>query len=126
MTKWTSEELNKIGAADELDITTLHRDGTPRKPVTIWVVRVGDELYIRSYKGHSGAWYRATQRRGEGRILAGGVAKDVSFVMGGDPALNDKIDEAYRAKYGRYSQYVPPMLTAEARSTTIRLVPRGT
>lgn len=126
MTTWTSDELNKIGVAEELQITTLHVDGTPRKPVTIWVVRVGDNLFVRSYLGRSGAWFRATQMHHEGHIRAGGVEKEVTFVDETDPSINDKIDAAYSTKYRSYPEYVAPMVTAEARSTTIKLVPRST
>jgi hypothetical protein len=125
MSAWTVDELTKIGAEEELDIAPLRGDGTLRKPVTIWVVRVGDDLYVRSYKGRTSAWFRGVQVRHEGRIWAGGVEKDVTFVAETDPAINDKIDAAYRAKYGRYPQYVAPMVTAEVRGTTIRLTPRN-
>jgi hypothetical protein len=124
MTTWTSEELNRIEAAEKLDIAPLRRDGTPRKPVTIWVVRVDDALYVRSYHGRNGSWYRAARSRGEGRVDAGGVEKDVVFVAETDPGINERADAAYRAKYGRYPQYVAPMLTPEGRATTIQLVPR--
>jgi hypothetical protein len=125
MTTWTHGELNRIGKADELEITPFRRDGTPREPVTIWVIRVGDDLYVRSYKGHGGAWFRAAQASHEGRIRAGGVEKDVTFVEETDAGINDKIDAAYRAKYRRYgAQYVDAMVAAEARATTIKLVPR--
>ena len=73
MTDWRSDELDKIGRAEELEITTVRRDGTLRKPVTIWVVREGDDLYVRSGYGNSAAWYRGTQLRREGRIKAGGI-----------------------------------------------------
>jgi hypothetical protein len=126
MTVWTSDELNKIGTAEELEIAPLCRDGTLRNPVTIWVVRVGDDLYIRSYRGRGGAWFRAAQVRHEGWIRAGGVEKDVTLVDESDPDINDKIDAAYHTKYGRYSQYVAPMVTAEVRSTTLKLAPRST
>ena len=126
MTTWTSNELNKIGTAEELEIASLRRDGTLRKPVTIWVVRLGDDLYVRSVNGRTSAWFRGVQTRHEGRIQAGGVEKDVTFVEEADPDLNDQIDAAYRAKYQRYPQYVAPMVTAEARSTTIKLAPRAT
>ena len=53
MTAWTSDELDKIGAAEELRIASLRRDGTLRNPVTIWVVRLDDDLYVRAYKGRS-------------------------------------------------------------------------
>jgi hypothetical protein len=124
MTMWTSEELDRIGKAGELEIAALRPDGTPRKPVTIWVVRHGDDLYVRSGYGDRAAWHRGTQRRREGHIKAGGIDKDVTFADA-DPALNDQIDAAYRTKYRRHeARWVDPMVAAEARSTTIKLVPR--
>jgi hypothetical protein len=125
MTAWTSNEFNKIGTAEELQIAPLRRDGTLRKPVTIWVVRLGDSLYVRAASGRTAAWFRGAQVRHEGHIRAGGVEKDVTFVEEADPDINDQIDNAYRAKYRRYAaSYVNPMVAPEARSATIRLVPR--
>jgi hypothetical protein len=125
MTTWTKDELDKIAAADELQIASLRPDATLSKPVTIWVVRIGDDLYIRSYKGRGGSWFRAAQAQHAGRIRAGGVEKEVTFVDETDPGINDEIDAAYRTKYRGYSaQYVDPMVAAEARGTRIKLVPR--
>jgi hypothetical protein len=125
MKPWTSDELNKIGTEEELDLASLRQDGTLRKPVTIWVVRVGDGLYVRAYKGPSGPWYRGVLTRHAGHVRSGGVDKDVTFVEVSDPAINDQVDAAYRSKYGHYdAQYVDPMLAPEARAATIQLVPR--
>jgi hypothetical protein len=124
MTTWTSEELNKIGTADELQIASLRGDGTLRNPVTIWVVRIGNDLYARSVNGRTSGWFRGTQTRHEGHIRAGGVDKDVSFVEELDPDVNGQIDTAYLTKYRRYPQYVSPMVTPEVRAATIKLVPR--
>jgi hypothetical protein len=124
MTTWTSEELDKIGLAEELDIATLRSDGTLRKRVTIWVVRVGEDIYVRAYKGPSGPWFRGVQTRHAGHVWAGGVEKDVTFVEETDPAANDRIGAAYLAKYARYPEHVAPMLTSQAREATIKLVPQ--
>jgi hypothetical protein len=124
MTAWTQPELNRIDGADELEIAALRRDGTLRKPVTIWVVRVGDDLYVRSAYGHTAAWFRGTQVRHEGRVSSHGITKDVTFADP-DPAVLDQIDTAYRTKYRRHGeQYVNSVISEEARSTTIKLVPR--
>ena len=124
MTGWTSDELTKIEAADELEIASTRRDGTLRNPVTIWVVRLADDLYVRSVNGRTGAWFRGTQVRHEGRIRAGGVEKDVTFEDAND-GINDQIDDAYRSKYRRYApSIVGSVLTPEARSATNKLVPR--
>jgi hypothetical protein len=127
MTAWTSDELNKIGTAEELEIASLRRDGTLRNPVTIWVVRVGDDLYVRSVNGRTAAWFRGTQVRHEGHIQAGGVEKDVTFVEEDDPSINDQIDDAYRTKYRRYAaSIISSIISPEARSATLKLVPRST
>ena len=119
----TNDELEKIAAAEELRIAPVRRDGTLRNPVTIWVVRLGDDLYVRSWRGRDGSWYRAAQSRREGHISTGGVEKDVTFVEETDPDINDELDSVYREKYRRYASYVTPMISPEARSTTLRLVP---
>jgi hypothetical protein len=125
MTAWTSDELNKIGKAEELQIASLRRDDTLRKSVTIWVVRVGDDLYVRSVYGRSSAWFRGTQTRHEGHIHAGGVDKDVTFVEETNAHVNEQIDAAYRTKYRRYAaSIVNTTLTPEARAATIKLVSR--
>ena len=125
MSGWTADELDRIAAAEVLEIAPAKRDGTLRRPVTIWVVRHGDDLYVRSWRGPTGCWFRGAQQTYEGHIRAGGVDKHVPFVDA-DPDINDAIDAAYRTKYHRYSDsYVRPMISPEARATTLKLVPRS-
>lgn len=126
MAGWTSDELDKIGSAEELDLESMRQDGTLRKPVTMWVVRIGGDLYIRAVKGRAGPWFKGTQSRREGRIRSGGVEKDVAFVDETGPEINNQIDAAYRAKYRKYpSAYVDDVLTPQARQATLKLVPRS-
>jgi hypothetical protein len=56
MSARTPEELAAIASPDELEIATRRRDGTLRDPVTIWMVRHGDDLYVRSVNGPTAAW----------------------------------------------------------------------
>ena len=123
MTAWTSDELDRIGEAEELKIASFRRDGTLRKPVIIWVVRAGDALYVRCANGREGAWFRGVQSRHQGRIWAGGVEKEVTFAEEENADINDMISEAYLTKYRRYPQYVAPMVTPEVRAATLKLVP---
>jgi hypothetical protein len=121
---WTNDELNKIGRAEELEIQSLRRDHTLRNPVTIWVVRVGDDIYVRAYKGRTSPWFRGAQTRHEGHIQAGGVDKDVAFLEESEPTVNDQVDAAYRTKYRRYAgSILNSVLTPEARAATIKLIP---
>jgi hypothetical protein len=125
MSAWTSDELEKIAAADELQLASARPDGNLRKPVTIWVVRLGDDVYVRSVNGRTSHWFRGTEDRHEGHIRAGGVDKDVLFVEA-DDEVNDEVETAYRTKYQRYgASYVDPLLTPDARAATLELVPRS-
>ena len=125
MSTWTSDELKKIGAAEELQIAGRRPDGTLRDLTTIWVVRVGDDLYVRSVYGRTSAWFRGVLARHEGHIRAGGVDKDVAFIEEDDPAINAQIDAAYRAKYRRYAQsIIDSIISPQARAATVKLTPR--
>jgi hypothetical protein len=123
MATWTRAEFEKIGAADELELTPGLSDGGFGYPVTIWVVPSGEDLYVRSWLGSDGAWYRRARRSGGAHISAGGVERDVRLVRPGEE-VNDDVDSAYRSKYGRHAaRYVEPMVRPEARATTLILVP---
>jgi hypothetical protein len=122
-TAWTADELNRIGAAHELRLTIHRPDDTLRNPVTIWVVRVGADLYVRSWRGPSGSWYRGARTRGAAHASAGGVEKEIGLVDA-DQGVQDAVDAAYRDKYARYPSYVEPMISEPARATTLKLLPR--
>ena len=124
MTEWTTDELTKIETAQELELASARRDGTLRNPRTIWVIRVNDDLYVRSMNGRTGGWFPATQVLHQGHIRAGGVDKDVTFADA-DPDLNDQIDAAYHDKYRRYGpNIIGGVVNPGAQAATIKLVPR--
>ena len=124
MTAWTSDELARIGRADELGIASRRPDGTLRPFVTIWAVRDGDDVYVRSAYGYENPWFQRALRSGRGRIRAGGVARDVRFEVPG-PEVADSVSAAYHAKYDRYgAPIVETVVSPEAVRSTLRLVPR--
>jgi hypothetical protein len=124
MTAWTTRELDTIGAADELQIASVRPDGTLRPFVTIWAVRAGDELYVRSAYGATNPWFVRALASGTGRIRAGGVERDVTFERAAAD-VHAAIDAAYHAKYDRYGQRIVGSVTGpDVVETTIRLVPR--
>lgn len=127
MTAWTTNELNKIGSAEEIQVAPQRPDGKLRERVTVWAVRHGDSIYIRSaVRGRNAAWYRGVGQTHRGRVWGSGVQKDVDFVDAGDQ-VNDEVDAAYRAKYRRYAgRILNSCLTPEARSTTLRVMPHQT
>jgi hypothetical protein len=124
MTAWSAAELDRIGGARELQIAPRRTDGSLPRPLPIWVVCVGDGLYVRSWRGAEGSWCRTASATHKGHISAGGIERDVSFTEPGED-VNDTVDAPYRAKYGRDSSYVEPMVAPSARATTLKLIPRN-
>jgi hypothetical protein len=123
-TTWPSHELDRIGNAEELRVSSVREDGTLTSPTTIWVVRAGDGLYVRPVNGRTGTWFRATQVRHEGHIQASGVSRDVSF-SGAEPEVWEEVDAAYHAKYDSYGPaIVGGVLSPRSREATLRLMPR--
>jgi hypothetical protein len=120
LTAWTNEELAEIAGANELTVAPLRKDGTVQSPRIVWVVRRGDDVYIRSVNGDDGAWFRGVQVHHAGHISAGGLEVDVSF-EDADHDLDDSINEEYRRKYGR-SSAVEHITSPKAQATTLRVV----
>jgi len=122
---WNRDQLGRIADADELEIAPVRPDGTLRRPITIWVVRSGDDLYVRSVNGRSATWFRHAQDRHEARIHAGGVTAHVVLVETDDDT--DAIDAAYRTKYRRYAaSIIDSIVSPAARAATLKLIPRPT
>jgi hypothetical protein len=118
---WTEAELADIGGANELLIAPERGDGTLQRSRIVWVVRHGDDVYVRSVNGPGGAWFRGLRVRHAGHVSAGAVDADVVF-EDADHGLDDEIDEEYRRKYGRSSTAVDRITSPDARSTTVRFV----
>ncbi|HEY1105769.1 MAG TPA: DUF2255 family protein [Agromyces sp.] len=125
MTEWTPDELDRVGAAEELELASRRPDGTLRPYVTMWVARVGDGLYVRSAYGPEAGWYRRAVASGTGRIRAGGIERDVRFADAATDVHAD-LDAAYREKYARYAENIVATVVGEHRyDVTVRLVPAG-
>ena len=123
MTTWTADELATVDSADELRIASRRPDGSLRPFVIIWVVRAGDDLYVRSAYGRSNPWFRRALAAGIGRIRAGGVDRDVRFEEP-DSDVDAAIDAAFHAKYDHYGpRLVDPVVSSEAARATLRLIP---
>ena len=124
MAHWTADELATIGAAEELQIASRRPDGSLRRFTTIWTVRDGDDIYVRSAYGPQTGWFRRAVASGEGRIRAGGVERDVVFERPGRE-VDEALNQAYHAKYDRYGpRIVGTVVSDEAAGLTLRLVPR--
>lgn len=125
MSNRRQDDLRQIAENDDLHVAPFREDGeTPGTPTWIWSVRIDNDLYVRAYNGVESRWYQAAVSQRAGRIDAAGLTREVSFEPVDGP-INDRIDEAYRAKYDG-SPYLAPMIGSRARAATVRVIPRDT
>jgi hypothetical protein len=125
MTTWTAQELQRVEGEDEMDVSSVRPDGSLRPYVTVWFVRSGDDLYVRSAFGPEAGWFARARASGVGRIRVGPFERDVAFEVPDDHALDARLHDAYHAKYDRYdAAIVDPVVSEESARCTLRLVPR--
>jgi hypothetical protein len=127
MPAWPMEELRRIAEADDLHVAPFCEDRvTYNAPTWTLSVAVDEALYARCFNGQRSTWYQAAVRQQAGRIIAAGRLKEVTFAPVDGPtnvAINERIDDAYRAKY-RGSPYLNAMIGKRARAATVKIMPR--
>jgi len=123
MSGWTPDELRRVGDAEELDLSSRRPDGSLRPFVTIWVVRAGEDVYVRSAYGYDNPWFQRALRSGSGRIRAGGVERDVRFEAP-EPDVATAVSASFHAKYDRFgARMVGTVVSPEAIRSTLRVSP---
>jgi hypothetical protein len=121
MTGWSSSQLDRIGKSRELEVSTKRPDGTFRDWTPIWVVCLGGDVYVRSWRRREGGWFGQAVRIPEARIRVPNLEAEVSVddIGQGSAELRSAVDAAYRAKYGPHGH--TSMVTDAAAATTLRL-----
>jgi hypothetical protein len=126
MADWTEEQLAQINAAKELEITSRRADGSLRSWLPIWVVRADGEVFVRTWHRRTTGWFGEVVKSRGARIRIPGLETEVSVedLGEGTDDLRARVDDAYRAKYGRYGDgSVGQMVNDSAAAATLRLVP---
>lgn len=124
MTRWTADELDRLSRAEEVQVSSARADGRLRPYVTIWVVRVDDEIYVRAAFGPANGWFRRALASGRGRLRADGVHRDVTFESAAADVRED-VAAAYQEKYEQHGPLIVGSVAGlGADLTAIRLVPR--
>jgi len=121
---WSPDELERIGSAKELEIAVKRADGTRRRWVPIWVVSVGEQVYVRTWYRRETGWFGHVLDSRRARIRVPGLEADVAVadVGEGTAQLRADIDAAYRTKYGSYgSSSVKAMVAAATAVATLEL-----
>jgi hypothetical protein len=124
MSTWTNDELRRIADAAELEIAPVRRNGELRRATPIWVVRAGDELYVRAAYGANTGWHGVARSSHRARI-ARAASNATSPSRTPTAGSSTPSTPPNREKYGRhYAQIVDSITDDEHRATTLRLLPQ--
>jgi hypothetical protein len=116
--------LNRLAQAEEIeiDVKRLAEADTLIHPTTIWVVVVDENVYVRSWKGKAGRWYRRISTNPQATVYVEGHPISVRAIPVTDAATIAQASEAYRRKYFE-DPFMRSMLRDEILPTTLRLEP---
>ena len=123
---WTPEQVQEIDRVPELEIASRRTDGTLRRWLPIWVVCVGEEVYVRTWYRRTTGWFGHVVETATARVRVPGLEADVAVedLGDGEPGLRAAVDAAYAAKYGPHGGGSVAQMTSDAAAaTTLRLSP---
>ena len=103
----------------EVDVETTSATGDVHR-VPIWVVVVDGAVYVASVKAGEGRWYRELSAR-DGALVVDGRRVPVHAVPVSDPALRERVSEAFGRKYRSSRASLAMMQRPEVLATTLRL-----
>jgi len=112
-----------LGALREVQEVSIRTEEHPENAVVIWVVVAGDEVFVRSFRGAKGRWYRDLATGGPATLEFARRRLAVQAVPANEPAVIERVSGAFLSKY-QPSPYAEAMVKAETLPTTLRLDPR--
>jgi hypothetical protein len=114
--------LAHLAEVEEISIGFRRPDGSTGS-TPVWIVRVGDNLFVRSIRGPEGGWYRRLRADPNGEVREGGHLHSVHAEPVANTHTIAEVTRAYATKYSG-SPFVRPLLEEPAASATLRLDPR--
>jgi hypothetical protein len=116
--------LWKVAESDEVEIETRRDAKSPLHRTTIWIVPTEYGVYVRSYKGKNGRWYREALANPLVAIRVGRRKAAARAELERNPAVIRAVNAGYRKKYGeRWPDETKEMLKRSVLPTTLRLTP---
>jgi len=123
--QFDADTVATLARIREIEIETTSLDGTQPHRTVIWVVTVGDQVFVRSERGTAGRWYREARQTPDVVVHAKDDAIPVTAALAAHPDIVRRVSDAFAAKYGRLSAAsTAAMLQPHTLETTMRLDPR--
>lgn len=113
------ETRELLARTKEVWIETSRPGGAVHSTI-IWIVVDGSDVFIRSFRGERGRWYRETLANPQVTIVAGDRRVPAMAVGATDAESVRRCSEGFQAKYPT-SKSTPLMLADDVLGTTLRL-----
>lgn len=98
--QWSAKLLESLSNAETIRVAPAYADGSKLNPQTVWFVRVGNNIYVRAYRGTASKWYQAAVKQGTGKVFFNHHAYAARFQPVNPKSLvNKTINQNYLAKY---------------------------
>jgi len=120
MANFDADTLRELRDVQELRIRT---EKHPKTAVVIWIVVPGDEVFVRSWLGARGRWYRDLATGGPATLEFPGRRIEVHAFPASDDASIARASAEFLRKYEPNS-HAREMVRSEILSTTMRVEPR--
>ena len=120
MTNFDADTLRDLHDLQEVVIRT---EKHPKSAIVIWVAVADDEVFVRSWLGAKGRWYKDLAAGSPATLEFAGRRLAVQGIPASDPAAVARADREILRKYQR-SSHAQEMVRAEILPTTMRLEPR--
>jgi hypothetical protein len=119
----TTFDADTLRALREVQEPRIRTDRRPKSAVVIWVVVDGDDVFVRSWLGTRGRWYKDLAAGGAATLEFAGRRLAVQAVPAGDDTSVERASREILRKYRR-SSHAQEMVRAEILPTTLRLEAR--
>jgi hypothetical protein len=117
MANFDADTLRELRGVRELRIRTGKH---PKTAVVIWIVAADDEVFVRSWLGARGRWYRDLAAGGPATLEFAGRRIEVQAFPANDADSVAKASAEFLRKY-QPSSHAQEMVRSEILSTTLRL-----
>ena len=120
MANFDADTLRELRDVQEVTIRT---EKHPNTAVVIWVVVADEEVFVRSWAGTRGRWYRDLAAGGPATLEFAGHQLKVQAIPASDADAVARASREFLHKY-RTSSHSQEMVRPEILPTTLRLEPR--
>lgn len=120
--QFASALFAKLADIKEIDIETRVEKKSPHRK-TIWIVVVGSDAYIRSYRGANGIWYKQIRKNPDAVMIVENERVPIHASVVRAEETIAAVSAEYLRKY-KNSRSAQAMVLDAVLSTTLRVTPR--